>query len=129
MPVAPERFIRFGLVGGFGFLVDAGTLAMLMKFTPLDAFSARLIAIALALCVTWFLNRTLTFGASGHSMGTEALRYGSVGLAGSALNYAIYSAILLAVPQAGALTALCLASATVMVLSYLGYSRLVFQAK
>lgn len=129
MPVLSQRFVKFGLVGGIGFLVDAGTLALLLRATPLDAFSARLIAIALALCVTWFLNRTLTFGASGHSMGAEALRYGGVGLAGSVLNYAIYSAILLAVPQAGALTALCLASAAVMVLSYLGYSRLVFQAK
>lgn len=129
MSVLPQRFVKFGLVGGIGFLVDAGTLAFLVNITPFDAFSARLIAIALALCVTWFLNRTLTFDASGHSMGAEAVRYGGVGIAGSVLNYAIYSAIVLATPRVGALTALFLASAAVMVLSYLGYSRLVFRAK
>ena len=129
MSIRARRFAKFGLVGGIGFAVDAAILAILLKTTPLDAFSARLFAIAVALSVTWFLNRTLTFRASGHSMGAEALRYGSVGIFGSVLNYAIYSAILIIMPQAGALTALCVASAAIMVLSYLGYSRLVFQAK
>ena len=124
-----NRFVKFALVGAAGFLVDAGTLALVLKTAALDAFSARIIAIAAALCATWLLNRTVTFGKSGHSLASEVARYGSVGVAGSIVNYAIYSAILLAAPQAGAFTALCLASAAVMALSYVGYSRLVFTAK
>ncbi len=129
MPKLSIRFLKFGLVGAAGFLVDAGTLALILRTTALDAFSARIIAIAVALCATWLLNRTVTFGKSGHSAGAEAARYGGVGVAGSLMNYAIYSATLIAAPQAGAFFALCLASAAVMVFSYFGYSRLVFQAK
>jgi putative flippase GtrA len=124
-----NRIIRFGLTGGIGFLADAGALALLISFAALDPFTARLIAIAFALAVTWVINRNFTFAKSGHSLSGEALRYGGVGIAGSALNYAIYSSILVIAPQTGAFPALCLASAAVMVLSYAGYSRLVFQAK
>jgi putative flippase GtrA len=129
MPQLSSRFMRFALVGAAGFLVDAGTLALLLKSTGLDAFSARVVAITGALCATWLLNRSVTFGKSGHSLAGEAVRYGGVGVAGSVMNYAIYSAILLAAPQVGAFAALCLASAAVMALSYLGYSKLVFSAK
>ena len=129
MPMLSIRFAKFGLVGAAGFLVDAGTLALLLETTGLDAFSARIIAIAAALCATWLLNRSVTFGRSGHSLAGEAMRYGGVGIAGSIVNYTIYSAILIAVPQAGAFAALCVASATVMALSYFGYSKLVFTTK
>ena len=129
MQLFSSRFVKFGFVGAAGFLADAGVLALLLKTTPLDAFSARIIAIAVALSVTWLLNRSVTFGRSSHSLAGEAARYGSVGIAGSVINYAVYSAILIAAPQAGVFAALCLASAAVMVLSYLGYSRLVFAAK
>jgi putative flippase GtrA len=128
-PGVPTRFLKFALVGAAGLLVDAGTLMTILRTTPLDAFSARIIAIILALCATWLLNRTMTFGRSGHTLGGEAMRYGGVGIAGSALNYAIYSAVLLAAPQTEPFIALCLASAAVMVFSYFGYSRLVFQTK
>jgi putative flippase GtrA len=124
-----NQFVKFAIVGAAGFLVDAGTLAMVLKTTAFDAFSARIIAIAAALCATWLLNRSITFGKSGHSLVGEAARYGGVGIAGSIVNYAIYSAILLAAPQVGALTALFVASGAVMALSYAGYSRLVFAAK
>jgi putative flippase GtrA len=129
MPKLSIRFLKFGLVGAAGFLVDAGTLALVLKTTALDPFSARIIAIGVALCATWLLNRTVTFGKSGHTAGAEAMRYGGVGIAGSVMNYVFYSAVLIAAPQAGAFFALCLASAAVMVFSYFGYSRLVFQAK
>ena len=129
MPGVSSRIVKFAAVGAAGFLVDAGTLAFVLKTTTLDAFSARIIAIAAALCATWLLNRSVTFGRSAHSLAGEAMRYGGVGVAGSVANYAIYSVILIAAPQAGAFAALCLASAAVMALSYFGYSRLVFTAK
>ena len=129
MPQFPIRFIKFGFVGAAGFLADAGTLALVLKTTALDPFSARIAAIGVALCTTWMLNRTLTFGKSGHSLAGEAARYGGVGIAGSVVNYAIYSTVLLAAPQAGAFAALVIASGSVMMLSYFGYSLLVFQSK
>lgn len=122
-----KRFVKFAIVGAAGFAVDAGALALVLKLTALDAFSARIIAIGVALCATWMLNRTLTFGKSGRSLAGEAMRYGGVGIAGSVVNYFIYSTVLLAAPQAGAFAALFIASSSLMLLSYFGYSRLVFQ--
>jgi putative flippase GtrA len=123
------RVLKFALTGGIGFLADAGMLAFLIRTFAFNPFTARLIAIAFALAVTWLINRNFTFGASRHPIGSEALRYGGVGVAGSILNYAIFSAVLIALPNTSTFLALCMASVTVMVLSYAGYSRLVFQAK
>jgi putative flippase GtrA len=125
----PPRIFKFAIVGATGFLVDCGTLALVLKTTSLDAFSARSIAISTAIFSTWLLNRNVTFGSSGHSLGGEAMRYGGVGLSGSLINYMIYSAVLLAAPRAGPFAALLVASGSVAALTYLGYSRLVFQAK
>ena len=59
-------------------------------------------------------------------MAREGVRYGGVGVATSVVNYLVYSAILLALPAAPPLAALAVASLLAMGLSFLGYSRLVF---
>lgn len=121
-----SRFLRFAIVGGVGFAVDAGVLALLLWATPLGPFFGRLVSIACGLTVTWLCNRTLTFGPSGRSKLHEGARYGGVGIASSILNYLVYSGVLLALPATPPLMALVVASAAAMVFSYLGYSRLVF---
>lgn len=126
MPGGMNRLLRFALVGGAGFLVDAGVLALLLWATPIGPFWARLVSIACAMTCTWLCNRHLTFGPSGRNALLEGARYGGVGLASSAANYLIYSGVLLAVPATPPLLALVPATALTMVLSYLGYSRLVF---
>ena len=73
-----KKFIRFVIVGATGFLVDAGTLWLLLTFSPLGPLSARVIAIALAMTATWLLNRTFTFGASKRSVVVEGFRYGVI---------------------------------------------------
>ncbi|MFZ2102470.1 MAG: GtrA family protein [Oricola sp.] len=121
------RLASFAVAGGTGFLVDASVLTLLLKFTPLGPFSARVFAIAAAMLTTWAINRTVTFGKSGRHVVKEGARYGFVALIGAALNYAIYSGLLLAAP--GVITplmALVIAVAVVTVFSYLGYSRFVF---
>jgi putative flippase GtrA len=123
------KLIKFGFAGVAGFLVDGGTLSGLLHFTPLDPYSARVIAIAVAMIATWLINRHLIFGPSQHSVAYEAARYGSVGLVGSLLNYTIYAAILTVLPQMGALFALVIASGCVAVFSWFGYSQLVFQRR
>jgi len=121
-----SRFLLFAIVGGVGFLVDAGVLALLLWVTPLGPFLGRLVSIACALTVTWLCNRTLTFGPSNRSALHEGARYGGVGIASSILNYLVYSGVLLAVPATPPLAALVIASLAAMIFSYLGYSRLVF---
>ncbi len=56
----------------------------------------------------------------------EGARYGGVAIAVSIFNYLVYSGLLIALPWVPPLAALVVASAAAMALSYLGYSRLVF---
>ncbi|QKV20699.1 GtrA family protein [Oricola thermophila] len=121
------RLASFAVAGGTGFIVDASVLTLLMKFTPMGPFSARVFAIAAAMFTTWMINRNITFGKSGRHVVKEGARYGFVALMGAGLNYAIYSGLLLAAPGLfPPLAALVIAVAVVTVFSYLGYSRFVF---
>lgn len=121
-----KRLAAFVFAGGAGFLVDAAVLSLLLRLTPLDPFSARVVAIAVAMGVTYAINRSVTFGPSGRPIAAEGARYGGVGLASAVLNYLVYAGALLIVPALPPLAALVIASGLAMAFSYLGYSRFVF---
>jgi putative flippase GtrA len=121
-----KRVASFALVGGLGFVADAAALAILLSITPVGPFAGRLLSIAFALVVTWLLNRHLTFGPSGRGVAVEGARYGGIGAATSVVNYLVYAAILFALPGAPPLAALAAGSLVAMALSFMGYSRLVF---
>jgi len=123
-----RRILLFAVVGGAGFLVDAGVLALLLHASPLGPFSARIVAIAAAMLVTFWLNRTFTFGRSDRSLAVEGTRYGGVGISAALLNYAVYAVILLVFPAVWPVLAVAVASVAAMVWSFLGYSRFVFGA-
>src|SRR5690242_414846 len=64
------RFLRFGFIGGCGFLVDASVLwsiLHILAFIGLDTrlnflkVIARIMSFMVAATFTWFGNRTLTF--------------------------------------------------------------------
>ena len=120
-----ERLIRFALVGGTGFVVDAG-LTMGLQVWGADIFSSRLIAIALAMFVTWRLNRAITFGASAGSQVREGWRYALIACSAATVNYAVYVGLMLFVPGMVAFIAVALATGVSMFVSYFGFSRLVF---
>lgn len=121
-----SRFSRFALVGASGFVFDA--LVLLVGLAAgLDPFSARLIAVLSAMTYTWLLNRSFTFGASPGHPGREWLRYMAANGAGAALNYAIYSGLLLLfAPLLSPLVALCIASGLAMLVNYWSNGRFVF---
>ncbi|TPI75373.1 MULTISPECIES: GtrA family protein [unclassified Mesorhizobium] len=121
-----DRLVRFALAGGIGFVADAAALWLLLAATPLGPMAARLLSIGFALCVTWQINRHLTFAPSSRGIAQEGVRYGSVGIATSIVNYLVYCALLFALPALPPLAALAFASIVAMALSFLGYSRLVF---
>ncbi|MDF2389615.1 GtrA family protein [Nostoc ellipsosporum NOK] len=121
-----RRLLRFVFAGGVGFVADAAALWLLLAVSPLGPFLARILSIGFALCVTWQLNRHLTFAPSARGMAREGARYGGVGIATSVINYLVYSALLVALPAVPPLAALAAASLAAMALSFLGYSRLVF---
>jgi putative flippase GtrA len=121
-----KRLARFVFAGGIGFVADATVLALLLAFTPLGPFVARILSIGFALAVTWMLNRHLTFAPSGRGVVREGARYGGVGISTSGINFLSYSALLSFVPTMPPLTALVVASLIAMALSFVGYSRFVF---
>ena len=121
-----KRVLLFALVGGAGFLVDAGVLALLLFATPLGPLVARILSIGVAMVFTFWLNRTFTFGRSSRTLAAEGARYGGVGISAALLNYAVYSALVLAFPALSPILAVAIASLAAMVWSFLGYSRFVF---
>ena len=120
------QFGRFALVGGLGFIVDSCiTLSLIHR--GIDPFTARVFSIALAMMVTWRLNRALTFAASGSSQTSEGIRYVTVASILAVVNYGIYAGLLLALPALSPLFAITIAVAAVTALSFLGYRHLVFK--
>jgi putative flippase GtrA len=116
----------FLFAGAMGFVVDMGVLWLLLDFKLLDPFSARAPAIGAALVCTYLINRTFTFGASGRKVAAEGVRYGSVGLASTLINYTVYSGLLLILPGISPYVALIFGSGSATSFAYLGYSRFVF---
>ncbi len=90
-PIAGE-LLRFALVGGIGFLVDAASVAGLALGLGLDPYSARVGSYLLAATTTWMLNRSYTFRhASGRHPLAEWLHFLAANTLGGAINYATYA--------------------------------------
>ncbi|MBW8638223.1 GtrA family protein [Hoeflea sp. WL0058] len=121
-----SRLLKFLVVGGVGYVTDAGILMALLRWTEIDPFTGRLIAIAITLQVTWLLNRRFTFEKSHRHAAVEGMRYSGVGIASSLLNYLVYSCLLVFVPTLPPVAALTLGSASATIFSYTGYAKLVF---
>jgi putative flippase GtrA len=125
--VEASRFLRFAAVGGAGFLIDTGLLAVLHHGAGIDPFASRIASILAAAVSTWRLNRSFTFGASPSGQAAEGLRYALVMAGAAVVNYALYAAALIAWPSLSPVAATVAATLCSMLVSYLGYSRFVFQ--
>jgi putative flippase GtrA len=89
-------FLRFGFVGGCGFLVDEAVLSLLHYLIGIDRYSARAVSIFCAATFTWWGNRKLTFAEHAASGGTGAvvrewLRFMLANGFGALVNYGTYS--------------------------------------
>lgn len=82
-------FFRFLLVGGSGFLIDAG-ITYLLSALGVSPWLARIPAIALAMAYTWAANRHFTYDVKTGRTAGEALRYTIVAAAMALLNYIFY---------------------------------------
>lgn len=121
-----KKLFFFALAGGIGFTVDVSVLLLLLRFTPLDPFSARIFAIAAAMFATWTINRNFTFQKGGRSVAKEGIRYGSVGITSALINYAVYSGLLIQFSEFRPIFAVVIGSAIATMWAYLGYSKFVF---
>ena len=82
---------RFAAVGAIGFVIDGGILTVLDSVYGLQLFYARLVSFSMAVTVTWYLNRHLTFASGGRNEAVrEWRRYAVVNSIGALLNMGIF---------------------------------------
>ena len=96
IPPAFELFAKFCVVGTIGFVADAGTLYLLMSLADLDPYTGRIFSFLFAATVTWALNRIYTFRSSAPAPRTRQwVRFVTANTVGGALNYGVYSVLVL----------------------------------
>ena len=84
--------VRFGVVGLLAFALDAGVLALTLH-AGASPYAGRVLSIAVAIVLTYWLNRRLTFRTTTPPSWREFGGYALQSLAGAALNYAVYSGV------------------------------------
>jgi putative flippase GtrA len=75
------QLVRFGLVGGVGFVVNVAVYALLVHGASLEYRVASVVAWLVAVCNNFVLNRHWTFDASGGRAHRQAARFLLVSLA------------------------------------------------
>jgi len=86
-----KQAFSFWLVGLVGFAVDAAILYSLRLLFDTDLFIARFFSLAMAMTVSWYLNRKLTFaGQSSRSAFSEWVYYLAVNSIGGIINYSLF---------------------------------------
>ena len=93
-----QEFLRFGVVGTIGFLVDSGVLYG-MIWLGAGLYLGRAISYVAAATATWALNRVWTFrGRGGGPVHRQWALFVAVNLVGFALNYGTYAVLVATVP-------------------------------
>lgn len=94
----PKGLVRFLMVGVGGLMVDLATLTTCESLGGPFA-AARGVALIVATCFTWALNRRFTFEDSGRKAHHEALRYFLVAGVAQSVNYAVSLGVAALAPQ------------------------------
>ncbi len=120
---------RFLGVGAIGFVVDASVLTALVVGWGQDPYRARGLSFALAVTVTWYLNRRWAFASRANRRKTaEYGRYIAIQLTGAIINLSVYTACLGVDPALRAYPAVPLAigAGVAMIFNFLGAKYFVF---
>jgi putative flippase GtrA len=127
------RFLRFAIVGTFGFVVDAGVLALLLASDVAGFHAGRCASFLAGASFTWAVNRRVTFAdrRPGDGRGAEWARYVAAMAAGAALNYGVYALVLHVFGYTAVIAVLAVAVGAIagLGLNFLAASRLVFAAR
>ena len=97
-----QEFLRFGVVGTVGFLVDTGVLYGMLALGA-GLYLGRAISYVTAATTTWALNRAWTFRGRGSGpVHRQWALFVAVNLVGFALNYGTYAVLVTFVPLVAA---------------------------
>ena len=89
-----NQFAKFAVAGAIGFVVDAGTLNILVEHYGLNPYRARFASFLLAATTTWWINRMLTFRSDRRATVHEWGRYAMSMTLGAFVNIGVYSGVL-----------------------------------
>jgi len=122
-----SRFRRFLGVGAIGFVVDALVFFAFLNGLGLPPLAGRIVASAIAIIATWFLNRRYTFGdrPARHQL-VAFLRYGAASLSGAAANLAVLAVFSAHDEAYGHVPSYLAGTAAGLVVNFLLYDRVVF---
>jgi len=116
---ALRHYGGFLFAGTAAFATDAVVLVALTRLAGLDPLVARLFAIAIAMVVSWLLNRTITFRVRVPPSPHEFIRFAALAWLAAAINYGVFAAVLLVSPATQPLAALVISSLCAAVFAYL----------
>lgn len=92
------QFLKFGVVGTIGFLVDTAVLYAAL-WAGLGLYWGRALSYVAAASGNWLLNRVWTFrGQAGGRMAQQWAAFLAVNLVGFAFNYGTYAALVATIP-------------------------------
>ena len=121
------QIIRFLLVGGIGFLIDAVALLLLVHGAGMSPVWARIPSLLIALTAAWWLHRSFTFAWAGETAPSsrEWLRFVAANAFGNGLNLCIYWVLIRPLGW-GILLSLTIASVVAAGINYVMSARWVF---
>lgn len=113
------QLLKFGLVGGSGYLINLAVFAILAGNLGIHHTAAAIGAFAVAVTNNFLWNRHWTFGPGEGSASFQAARFFAVSLASLGINLVVLEA-LLASGTCGELAAQAIAVAVAMPFNFLG---------
>lgn len=113
------QLLKFGLVGGSGYLINLAVFAVLAGNLGVHHLTAAIGAFVVAVTNNFLWNRYWTFGPGDGPAGFQAARFFAVSLASLALNLAVLE-VLVSSGSVGELTAQAIAVAVAMPFNFLG---------
>ena len=129
LPQLAGQFLRFGVVGAGGFLVDTAVLYLAL-WAGAGLYAGRVVSYVAAASFTFLLNRAWTFrGAPKRHAGRQWALFLVVNLIGFALNYGTYAVLVAVSPLAAAHPVLGVAAGSIAGLggNFLASRRFVFR--
>jgi putative flippase GtrA len=118
-PASWWQLVKFGIVGGSGYLINLAVFAVLAGSLGLHHSAAAIGAFCVAVTNNFLWNRHWTFGPGDGSAGFQAARFFAVSVASLGLNLVVLEA-LVSSGSVGDLTAQAIAVAAAMPFNFLG---------
>jgi len=118
-PASWWQLIKFGLVGGSGYLINLGVFALLSDNFGVYHMIAAIAAFCVAVSSNFFWNRHWTFAAGHGHAGFQAARFFAVSVAALLINLAVLEALVEGT-SLGDISAQAIAVAVAMPFNFLG---------